>query len=104
MLLSTSEIVHGKEIGENLGVVTGSSVRARAIGRDIISDLRSLVGGEIKEYAELQTQTRNRATEILVESAGAMGADAVIALRYVSSDINARVSEILAYGTAVKFK
>ncbi len=104
MITTTTETIARKEITETLGVVYGSSVRARAVGRDIVGFFRSLFGGEIREYSDLQALTRSQATDRLVEEAQKLGADAVVGVRYTTSDITSTVSEILAYGTAVKIK
>lgn len=102
MILATSETVPGREVTEILGVVTGNSVRARHIGRDITAALKNIVGGEIREYGELQAQSREQATRRMEERARELGADAVIGMRYSTSMIMSGASEILAYGTAVK--
>jgi uncharacterized protein YbjQ (UPF0145 family) len=102
VIISTTNVVPGREITEILDVVRGNSVRARHIGRDIVAALRNLVGGEIREYAELQMQTREQATQRMVQDAERRGADAIVGVKYTTSMIASGASEILAYGTAVK--
>jgi uncharacterized protein YbjQ (UPF0145 family) len=102
VILATSETVPGRETVEILGLVMGNSVRARHIGRDITAALKNIVGGEIREYSVLQAQSREQATQRMVERAEQLGADAIIGIRYATSMIAAGASEILAYGTAVK--
>jgi uncharacterized protein YbjQ (UPF0145 family) len=102
MILSTTESVAGRAIAETLGLVNGNAVRARHIGNDIMAGLKNVVGGEISEYARLQAQAREQATQRMVERATALGADAVIGVRYTTSMIMSGASEVLAYGTAVK--
>lgn len=104
MIVSTTMEVPGQEIHEILGVVQGNSVRARAIGRDIVASLRNLVGGEIPEYANLLTQAREEALARMVAAAGQLGADAVVGVRYNTADVMQGVAELLAYGTAVRLR
>jgi len=101
ILLVTSESVPGHRIVKVLGVVSGSVVMARNVGRDILAALRNLAGGEIKEYTELLAQARNIALERLKERARKLGANAVICLRFTTSAVASGAAEILAYGTAV---
>lgn len=103
MLLLTTETVPGRKVIP-LGLVRGSTVRAKHIGSDIVAGLRNLVGGEIREYASLMAGAREQALDRMVAEAEALGADAVIALRFETSQIAQAASEILAYGTAVKFE
>jgi len=104
MLLATSDIVAGKDIMETLGLVKGNSVQSRNIGRDMIAGLRNIVGGEMKEYAEMLVRSREIATEAMVEEAKQLGADAVVGIRYATSSVMDGTSEVLVYGTAVKFR
>ena len=104
MILTTTETVAGREIVEVLGVVRGSTVRAKHIGSDIVAGLRNIVGGELKEYASLLTGAREQALDRMTEEARALGADAVVAMRFESSTIAQAASEVLAYGTAVRLK
>jgi len=102
MIVTTTPDVPERKIVEILGLARGNSVRARHAGRDIVAALRNIVGGEIKEYAKLQAETREMATRRMVEQAEAQGGDAVVNVRYESSMITTGASEILAYGTSVK--
>lgn len=102
MLLITTETIKGREIGEVLGLVRGNTIRARHMGRDIMAGLRNIVGGEIKEYTRMLSQARNQAVERMVKEAEELGADAVIGMRFTTSQTMSGAAEILAYGTAVK--
>lgn len=104
ILIVTTDGVPGREIAEALGVVRGSTVRAKHIGSDIVAGLRNLVGGEIKEYASLLAGAREQALDRMIAEARALNADAVVAVRFETSTITQAASEILAYGTAVKLK
>jgi uncharacterized protein YbjQ (UPF0145 family) len=104
MILSTTETVPGKEIGEILGIARGSTVRARNIGRDLFAGLKNIVGGEIEEYTKLQADAREQAMQRLVHDAQKLNADAIVNIRFTTSMIMQGCSEILAYGTAVKLK
>ena len=101
VILATLEYVPGYRIVKVLGIVTGNTVPARHIGRDIAAALRNIVGGEIKEYSELLEQSRKIALETLKEKARKMGANAVIGIRFSTASIMGGAAEILAYGTAV---
>ncbi len=103
MILSTTETIVGKEIIENLGIARGSTVRARNIGRDFFAGLKNIVGGEIEEYTKLQADSREQSIQRMVRDAQAMGADGIVNIRFTTSMIMQGCSEILAYGTAVKF-
>jgi len=103
MILTTTETVPGKKIVEILGIARGSTVRARNIGHDIFAGLKNIVGGEISEYTKLQAQSREQALQRMVEDAKKLGADAIVNIRFATSEIMQGASEILAYGTAVKF-
>lgn len=96
--------IPGKSVKEVLGVVRGNTVRSRNLGRDIAAALKNLVGGEIKTYTELINQARDEAFNRMVNNAIAIGADAIIAMRFDISTVMQGSSEILAYGTAVKLK
>lgn len=102
MILSTCESVPGREILEVLGLVKGSSVRASSVGSDILAGLKDLVGGEVTEYTKLLAESREQAIDRMKEAASEMGADAVLGVRFVSSEIMSHGAEILAYGTAVR--
>jgi uncharacterized protein YbjQ (UPF0145 family) len=104
MIVTTTETVPNKEIVEILGIARGSTVRARNVGRDIFAGLKSIIGGEIQEYTELQIQSREQAMERMIMDAEKMGADAILNVRMSTAMIMASTAEILVYGTAVKLK
>lgn len=104
MLFVTTETIQGKEIAESLGVVRGSSVRARNIGRDFFAGLKNIVGGEISEYTQLLADSREQAIKRMLDDAKKMGADAVVNVRFTTSNVMQGAAEILAYGTGVKLK
>lgn len=104
ILVTTTETVPGKEIAEVLGVVKGSTVRARNIGRDIGAGLKGIVGGEVKTYTEMTMSSRDEAYNRMVNQAIDLGADAVVNVRFTTSMVMAGASEMLAYGTAVKLR
>jgi uncharacterized protein YbjQ (UPF0145 family) len=101
MLVATTEKVAGYRTKETLGQVFGLVVRSRGVGGNIIAGLRSIVGGEIHEYTQLLEETRRQAVDRLVRNATAMGANAVVMMRFDSTEIGQTMSEIVAYGTAV---
>lgn len=104
MIIVNTESISGREIEQTLGLVRGSTIRAKHIGKDLMSGLRQIVGGEMKEYAEMLTEARQFATLQMVEEATALGADAIVNVRYTTSAVMQGAAEILAYGTAVKLK
>jgi len=104
MIYSTTETIPGKEIDEIVGVVTGNVVQSKHIGRDIMAGLKSIVGGEIHGYTEMLTDARNVAIQRLVENAHGIEADAVVGIRFTTSSIMDASSEIMVFGTAVRFK
>lgn len=104
MELSNIEAIPGKEIASTLGIVRGSTVRARNIGRDIFAGLKNLVGGEISEYTQLIADAREQALQRMIQDAQKLDADGVVNIRFTTSQVMQGVAEILAYGTAVKFK
>jgi uncharacterized protein YbjQ (UPF0145 family) len=101
MLVSNLEIVPGKRIVKHLGMVQGSTVRAKHVGRDIMAGLKNIVGGELSGYTELLQETRAEATKRMVDQAQGIGANAVLNVRYSTTSIAQGAAEILAYGTAV---
>lgn len=101
IIVSTPE-VPGRTITQSLGLVRGNTIRAKHLGKDILASLRMLVGGEIKEYTEMLTEARNEALLRMKQEASAAGADAVVNVRFVTSQVMAGAAELLAYGTAVK--
>ena len=104
IIVSTTMEVPGKKVVKILGIVRGNTVRARNIGRDIGAGLKNLVGGEIKTYTEMVSQSRDEAYNRMVNQAIKMGADAIIGFRFMTSMIMQGAAEMLAYGTAVKLK
>lgn len=104
VIVTTGEEVPGKNIIEILGVVKGNTVRARNIGRDIGAGLKNLIGGEIKTYSEMTSQSREESFNRMVNEAIELGADAIIGMKFMTSMVMAGASEMLAYGTAVKLK
>ncbi|MCK5660869.1 MAG: YbjQ family protein [Methanosarcinales archaeon] len=104
MLIVNTDYITGREISETLGIVQGSTIRAKWFGKDIIAGLRQIVGGELKEYTEMLIEAREEATRRMVRDAEMMGADAVVNVRYQTAQIMQSAAEILAYGTAVKLK
>ncbi len=101
MLLSNLEVIPGRRIRQHLGMVQGSTVRAKHFGRDLFASLKNVVGGELKAYTELMQEARQQATDRMVEQAEAIGANAILNIRYTTASITAGAAEILAYGTAV---
>ena len=101
MIIVTSEHITGYKITETKGQVFGLVVRSRGIGGNVMAGLRSIVGGEINEYTQMLEEARRHATDRMVQNAQAMGANAVVVMRFDSSEIGQTMSEIVAYGTAV---
>jgi len=101
MIVSTTEKIAGYRTVTTLGEVFGLVVRSRGIGGNIIAGLRTIVGGEIHEYTQLLEETRRQALDRMVRNATLMGANAVVMMRFDSSEIGQSMSEIVAYGTAV---
>ncbi len=102
MIVCTTEKVAGRETAQTLGQVFGVTVRSRGIGGNFVASLRSLVGGEIHEYTQMLEEARKHAIDRMVANAALMGADAIVMMRFDSSEIGEIMSEIVAYGTAVK--
>ena len=101
MFISNLEIMTGKTINKHLGLVQGSSVRAKHAGKDILSSIKNLFGGELTAYTELLHESREEATNRMIEQAESIGANAVLNVRYSTSSITAGAAEIYVYGTAV---
>lgn len=102
MTISTSYDIPGKEVVEILGVVRGNTIRARAVGKDIIAGLRNLVGGEITEYTKMVAEAREQALDRMLAEARQLNADAVIGVRFMTNSMMQGAAELLAYGTAVR--
>ena len=101
MIITTAEKIEGRNIVRTVGLVKGSTIRARHVGQDIMAGLRSIVGGEIIDYTKMMAESREQAIQRLVEDAEAQGANAVVGLRFTTSMVMSNASEILAYGTGV---
>ncbi len=104
MIVTTTEQVPGRRIAQVLGVVRGNTVRAKWFGKDILASIRNVIGGELKEYSEMLTEAREQALQRMVAEAEALGADAVVNVRFATSQVVQGAAEILAYGTAVKLE
>ncbi len=102
IILSNTETVPGRKILEFYGVVTGNTVRAKHVGRDIMAGLKNIVGGELKGYTELLQESREEATDRMIEQARSMGANAVVNVRFATSSVSQGAAELFAYGTAVR--
>ncbi len=102
MILVNTDYISGKNL-EMLGLVKGSTIQSKNIGKDITQGFKTLVGGELRAYNEMMNEARALATQRMVEEAAQMGADAVVNIRYASSAIMAGAAEVIAYGTAVRF-
>jgi uncharacterized protein YbjQ (UPF0145 family) len=104
MIVVTTDNVPGFEIIETLGIVFGNTVRAKHLGKDILAGLKNIVGGEINEYTEMLREARIEALNRMINEAKKLGADAIVSVRFTTSQTMAGASELLAYGTAVKLK
>ena len=102
MLVNTDDIA-GKEL-EMLGIVKGSTIQTKNLGRDITQSFKTLVGGELKAYTDMMNQARDLSTERMIEEAKKLGADAIVNIRYSSASIMQGAAEVMAYGTAVCLK
>jgi uncharacterized protein YbjQ (UPF0145 family) len=101
MLLSNLEMVPGKRVIKHRGLVQGSTVRAKHVGKDLLAGLKNIVGGELKAYTELLQESREEATARMVKQAESIGANAVLNVRFATSSITQGAAELFAYGTAV---
>jgi len=101
MLLATTDTIPGKTITTCLGIVRGNTIRARHAGKDLLACLRNLVGGEITEYTKLLGESREQALDRMTEEAKKLGANAIVGVRFSTSEVASHAAEILAYGTAV---
>ena len=101
MIITTTESIPGKRIVKVFGLVRGNTIRARHAGKDILAALKNIVGGEITEYTKLMAESREQAIDRMTDEARRMGANAVVALRFTTSEIMGAAAELLAYGTAV---
>jgi uncharacterized protein YbjQ (UPF0145 family) len=101
MIITTSNQVDGKTIARTIGVVKGSTIRAKHIGKDIMAGFRNIAGGEITEYTTMMAEAREEATKRMVDDAAGQGANAIIGMRFATSMVMQNAAEVLAYGTAV---
>lgn len=103
MILVNTDHINGKEL-EMLGLVKGSTIQSKNIGRDITQGLKTIVGGELKAYTDMMNEARDLATARMIAEAEKLRADAIVNVRYASSAVMQGAAEVMAYGTAVKFK
>jgi len=101
MIIVNTDFVPGQRVSKICGMVRGSTIRAKHIGKDLLAALRNLVGGEIKEYTEMLVEARNEALKRMEQQAEELNADAVINVRFATSQVMSGAAELLAYGTAV---
>jgi uncharacterized protein YbjQ (UPF0145 family) len=101
MIITTSEQVEGKKVTKTIGMVKGSTIRAKHIGKDIMASFRNIAGGEITEYTKMMAEAREEALSRMTEAAEAEGANAIIAVRFGTSMVMQNAAEVLAYGTGV---
>ena len=101
MLLSNLEVVPGKRINKHLGLVMGSTVRSKHVGRDLMAGLKNIFGGELRGYTELLQESRDEAVERMKQQASSIGANAVLNIRFSTSSVAQGAAEIFAYGSAV---
>ena len=101
MIVVTTEQIHGKEIKQVIGVMSGGTVQSKNIGKDIGAGLKGLVGGEMKSYTQMMEEARNVALQRLIDKASDAGANAIVGMRFMTSSIIQGASEVIAYGTAV---
>ncbi len=101
MIISNIEIIPGKRIHKHLGMVQGNTVRAKHVGKDLLAGLKNIVGGELTAYTELLNEAREEATDRMIQQAEAIGANAVVNVRYSTSSVAAGAAELFVYGTAV---
>ena len=102
MIITTFEGVPGKQIAHHYGIVQGSSVRAKHVGKDIIAGFKNIIGGELKGYAELLQEAREEATNRMIQQANNLGANAIVNVRFATSSVAQGAAELFAYGTAVR--
>ena len=101
MIITTSEQVEGKKVKKTIGMVKGSTIRAKHIGKDIMASFRNIAGGEITEYTKMMAEAREEAIQRMTEVAEKEGANAIIAVRFGTSMVMQNAAEVLAYGTGV---
>ncbi len=101
MIIATTNTIAGKRIVKTLGMVRGNTIRSRHLGKDIMATFRNMVGGEVGEYTKLLAEAREQAIDRLVEDAETLGANAIVAIRFQTTEVMSAAAELLAYGTAV---
>jgi uncharacterized protein YbjQ (UPF0145 family) len=101
MLLSTTYSIHGRKIVKHLGLVRGNTIRARHLGRDVVAILRNVVGGEISDYTKMIAESREQAIDRMMEEAQKLGANAIIGVRFSTTEVMQGAAEIMVFGTAV---
>ena len=101
LFMSNVETIPGKTITRSLGLVTGSTVRAKHLGKDLFAGLKNIVGGELRQYTELLNESRNEALQRMMTQAHSMGANGIVNVRFATSSVAAGASELFCYGTAV---
>ena len=101
MIITTANEVEGKTVARTVGIVKGSTIRAKHIGKDIMAGFRNIAGGEITEYTTMMAEAREEATKPMVDDATAQGANAIIGMRFATSMVMQNAAEVLAYGTGV---
>lgn len=104
IIVSTQDFLCDKKITKTLGLVRGNTVRSRNVANNFIAGFRTIFGGEIPEYVKLVAESREQALDRMIHEAAGLGADAVVAVRFITSEVGSNCSEILAYGTAVKLE
>ena len=102
MIVTNIESVPGRRIAEHFGLVSGSTIRAKHVGKDILAGFKNLVGGELKGYTELLQESRQQAIDRMIEQAGQLGANAIVNVRFSTSSVAQGAAELYAYGTAVR--
>lgn len=102
MIIVTTDTIEGRKL-ELIRIVTGSNVESVHVGKDILAGFKNLVGGEVKQYTEMLESSRNKAMARMIQEAEDIGADAIVSVRFTSSQVSEMASEMLIYGTAVKF-
>ena len=101
MIITTSPMIEGKGVTKTVGLVKGSTIRARHLGRDIMAGLRGVVGGEISEYTKMMAEAREQAVQRMIKDAESQGANAIVSMRFTTSMVMQNAAEVLAYGTGV---
>jgi uncharacterized protein YbjQ (UPF0145 family) len=101
MLLSTTETIYGKKTVKHLGLVRGNTIRARHLGRDIMAGLRNVVGGEVTDYTKMMAEAREQSIDRMIEEAQKLGANAIVGIRFSTTEMMQHAAEIMVYGTAV---